>query len=213
MSIHDYRSLFFAIILILGFITIGSATDMNNNQNKSGGDGYQTAIFAGGCFWCMQPPYDELPGVISTTVGYTGGDLPNPTYEEVSSGTTGHVEAVKIVFDPRKTSYKELLSVFWRNIDPTNDAGQFVDYGSQYRTAIFYLNEQQRKEAVASKKALEASGKFDGPIVTQILPAGEFYPAEEYHQEFYRKNPLRYKGYKVGSGRDSFLKKKWENKK
>ncbi len=176
-------------------------------------DKVEIATLAGGCFWCMQPPYDDLPGVISTTVGYTGGDLPNPTYEEVSTGTTGHVEAVQIVFDPSRISYEELLQVFWRNIDPTNPAGQFADYGSQYRTVIFYHDERQKEIAEKSKRELEASGKFDKPIVTEIRPAKEFYPAEEYHQEFYRKNPLRYNSYKVGSGRAGFIKKMWGEEK
>ncbi|MEJ2536958.1 MAG: peptide-methionine (S)-S-oxide reductase MsrA [Calditrichia bacterium] len=187
--------------------TMKSQSKDINNPN------YQEAIFAGGCFWCMEPPYDDLPGVISTTVGYTGGNVPNPSYEEVSSGTTGHAEAVKIVFDSTKISYPELLKVFWRNIDPTNPLGQFADYGSQYRTAIFYLNEKQKEQALQSKKELEASGMFDKPIVTEIVTASTFYPAEEYHQEFYKNNPLRYNGYKVGSGRAGFLKDKWGNEK
>ncbi len=187
--------------------TMKSQSKDINNPN------YQEAIFAGGCFWCMEPPYDDLPGVISTTVGYTGGNVPNPSYEEVSSGTTGHAEAVKIVFDSTKISYPELLKVFWRNIDPTNPLGQFADYGSQYRTAIFYLNEKQKEQALQSRKELEASGMFDKPIVTEIVPASTFYPAEEYHQEFYKKNPLRYNSYKVGSGRAGFLKDKWGNEK
>lgn len=173
----------------------------------------QIATFAGGCFWCMQPPYDDLPGVISTTVGYTGGTKVNPTYEEVSSGTTGHAEAVQIVFDSTKISYARLLQVFWKNIDPTNANGQFADWGSQYRTAIFYHNEKQKEEAVHSKQELSASAKFDKPIVTEILPAGIFYPAEEYHQQFYKHHPLRYNGYKIGSGRTGFLKEKWGNEK
>lgn len=199
-----HRAFVFTMLTLLA-IQIWSWS-MDDKKHK---DTYETATFAGGCFWCMQPPYDELPGVISTTVGYTGGHVPHPTYEEVCTGETGHVEAVQIVFDPTKTSYQELLNVFWRNIDPTNPLGQFSDYGSQYRTAIFYHNEEQKRLAEQSKRALEASGKFDKPIVTQILPAGEFYPAEEYHQEFYRKNPLRYYNYKVGSGRAGFIKKVW----
>jgi peptide methionine sulfoxide reductase msrA/msrB len=184
-------------------------------ENKSQGKSAQIntnpeiAIFAGGCFWCMQPPYDDLPGVISTTVGYTGGRTTNPTYEEVSTGETGHVEAVRIEFDPAIISYRELLDVFWRNIDPTNPLGQFADYGSQYKTTIFYLDENQKKIAIQTKKSLEESGKFSKPIVTGILPAKEFYPAEMHHQEFYRKNPFRYKSYKVGSGRAGFLKQHW----
>ncbi|MFZ0392131.1 MAG: peptide-methionine (S)-S-oxide reductase MsrA, partial [Calditrichia bacterium] len=156
----------------------------------------ETAIFAGGCFWCMEPPYDKLDGIVSTTVGYTGGNVPNPNYEEVSTGETGHAEAIRIVFDSTSTSYRELLDVFWRNIDPTNPFGQFADRGSQYRTAIFYNSPRQKELAEESRRRLEASGKFDKPIATQIEKAGEFYPAEEYHQEFYKKNPLRYYNYK-----------------
>jgi methionine-S-sulfoxide reductase len=169
----------------------------------------QTAIFAGGCFWCLEPPYDHLPGIVSTTVGYTGGQVNNPSYEEVTTGKTGHAEAVKIVFDSTKISYSELLKVFWRNIDPTNPFGQFADRGSQYRTAIFYLDENQKKDALQSKKDLEKSGKFSDPIATQIVEASDFYEAEDYHQEFYKKNPLRYNSYKVGSGRAGYLKKTW----
>jgi len=170
------------------------------------------ATFAGGCFWCMQPPYDDLQGIISTTVGYTGGTKVNPTYEEVSSGTTGHMEAVQIVFDSTKIGYWDLLQVFWRNIDPTDAQGQFADQGSQYRTAIFYYDEKQKEQALKSRKELEDSKKFDKPITTGILPAGKFYPAEEYHQEFYKNHPLRYLRYKNGSGRTDFLKEKWSTK-
>jgi methionine-S-sulfoxide reductase len=161
----------------------------------------------------MEPPYDNLPGVISTTAGYTGGSVPDPTYEEVSGGKTGHAEAVEIVFDSTKISYGELLQVFWRNIDPTNPYGQFADWGSQYRTAIFYLDDIQKEQALKSKEELAKSGKFDKPVITQIVPASKFYPAEEYHQEFYKKNPLRYNSYKVGSGRSSFLEKVWGSEK
>lgn len=170
------------------------------------------AIFAGGCFWCMEHPFDKLEGVVDTIVGYTGGHVENPTYEEVSSGTTGHLEAVKVVYDPGKISYRELLQVFWRNINPTDPGGQFVDRGPQYRSAIFYLTEEQKEEAERSKRELQESGRFSSPIVTEILPAGPFYPAEEYHQDYYRKNPLRYRFYRYGSGRDQFLKKVWGDK-
>jgi methionine-S-sulfoxide reductase len=171
---------------------------------------YDKATFAGGCFWCMQPPYDDLPGVISTTVGYTGGTTVDPTYEEVSSGSTGHLEVVEIIFDTTKISYTRLLQVFWRNIDPTDSAGQFVDQGSQYRTAIFYHDEKQKELAIKSKLELESSGKFNRPIATRITAAGIFYPAEEYHQQFYKNHPLRYNGYKAASGRSGYLKKKWD---
>jgi methionine-S-sulfoxide reductase len=169
----------------------------------------EKATFAGGCFWCMQPPYDNLPGVVSTTVGYAGGSVKNPTYEQVSMGKTGHAEAVQIVFDPSKTSYAQLLDVFWKNINPTTLNRQFADTGSQYRTAIFYHDEAQQKVAIESKEKLQKSGKFDNPIVTEIVPVKEFYPAEEYHQNFYKNHPLRYNSYKVGSGREGYLKETW----
>ncbi|GBD38749.1 MAG: hypothetical protein KatS3mg078_1914 [Deltaproteobacteria bacterium] len=167
------------------------------------------ATFAGGCFWCMQPVFDELKGVISTTVGYTGGHKENPTYEEVLSGTTGHYEAIEVVYDPLEISYSELLDVFWKNIDPTMPYGQFADIGPQYRTAIFYHDEEQKIIAENSKRELEKSGRFDKPIVTEILPASPFYRAEEYHQKYYQKSPVLYKSYKFLSGRDIFLKKIW----
>jgi methionine-S-sulfoxide reductase len=170
---------------------------------------FQKATFAGGCFWCMEPPFDKLKGVVSTTAGYTGGQEPNPTYEEVASAKTGHAEAVQIVYDPSVISYEELLDVFWRNIDPTQANGQFADRGSQYRTAVFYHNEEQKRLALASRERLEKSGLYQAKIVTEIVPATTFYQAEEYHQEYYKKNPLRYKGYRQGSGRAPFLEKMW----
>jgi peptide-methionine (S)-S-oxide reductase len=169
----------------------------------------ETATFAGGCFWCMEPPFDELGGVISTTSGYTGGQRKNPTYEEVSSGVTGHTEAVQIVFDPAKITYAQLLDVFWRNVDPTTPNRQFCDVGSQYRTALFYHSEEQQRLAEASKQALAHSGKLSKPIVTEIVPAGEFYRAEDYHQDYYQKNPLRYKVYRYQCGRDQVLEQLW----
>jgi peptide-methionine (S)-S-oxide reductase len=168
-----------------------------------------TATFAGGCFWCMEPPFDKLDGVISTTSGYTGGQTKNPSYEEVSSGVTGHAESVQVVFDPAKISYSQLLDVFWHNVDPLTPNAQFCDHGSQYRTAIFYHNEEQQRLAEASKKALEQSGRFTKPIVTEIVPAGEFYKAEDYHQDYYQKNPLRYKFYRYQCGRDQVLEQLW----
>jgi len=173
----------------------------------------ELATFAGGCFWCMVSPFEERPGVISVVSGYTGGHKENPTYEEVCSGTTGHAEAVQITFDPDILPYEKLLDIFWRQIDPTDPGGQFFDRGSSYRTAIFYHNERQRLAAEASKRALEESGRFDRPIVTEIVPAGPFYPAEEYHQNFHRKNPLHYYRYRKGSGRDEFLARHWTVKK
>jgi len=169
----------------------------------------EKATFAGGCFWCMQHPFDALEGVMSTTVGYTGGHVPDPTYAQVSAGGTGHVEAIQVVFDPVRISYQKLLDVFWRQVNPTDAGGQFADRGSQYRTVIFYHDEAQQRTAEASKAALARSGRFSAPIVTEILPAGTFYPAEEYHQHYYRKNPIRYRLYRYGSGRDAFLRRIW----
>ena len=175
----------------------------------AGGAALEKAIFAGGCFWCMEAPFDKLPGVVSVSAGYTGGEKKNPTYKEVSAGGTGHAEAVLIVYDPAKISYPVLLGVFWRNIDPTVADRQFCDVGHQYRAAIFYLGEGQRKAALLSKAALDKNRPFREPIVTGITPATEFYPAEEYHQHYYKKNPLRYSYYRSGCGRDKRLKELW----
>jgi peptide-methionine (S)-S-oxide reductase len=169
------------------------------------------ATFAGGCFWCMEPPFDKLDGVISTTSGYTGGHMKDPSYEDVTSGTSGHAEAIRIVFDPAKVGYATLLDTFWRNIDPTTANRQFCDVGSQYRTAIFYHDEEQKRLAEASKKALEESRRFGGPIVTEIVAASDFYVAEEYHQDYYRKNPVHYRLYRLGCGRDQILEELWGN--
>ncbi|NJE76171.1 peptide-methionine (S)-S-oxide reductase MsrA [Thermococcus sp. ES12] len=168
------------------------------------------AIFAGGCFWCMEEAFERFPGVIEAISGYTGGWVENPAYETVSSGETGHREAVKVVYDRALVSYKRLLEVFWKNIDPTDPYGQFADRGEQYRTAIFYLGDVQRTLAEESKRRIELSGIFDGPIVTEILPAGEFYPAEDYHQGYYLSFPKHYKRYKMYSGRLGFIKAVWE---
>ncbi len=167
------------------------------------------AIFAGGCFWCMEPPYDKLEGVYSTTSGYIGGHTKNPNYQQVSAGSTGHTEAVEVVYDPKVINYEKLLDVFWQNVDPLTPNAQFCDHGSQYRTGIFYLDEEQHRLAEASKQTLEDSGRFDKPIVTEITPAETFYPAEEYHQDYYEKNPLRYKLYRYGCGRDQRLEELW----
>ncbi len=169
----------------------------------------QRAIFAGGCFWCMEPPFEKLDGVGEVISGFTGGHVPDPTYEQVTAGNTGHVEAVEIHYDPQRVSYQQLLHVFWRQINPTDAGGQFVDRGDHYRSAIFYLNDEQRLLAEQSRDDLNASGVFSKPIVTDILPAGPFYPAEEYHQDYYQKNPLRYRYYRYGSGRDKFLEQVW----
>ena len=169
----------------------------------------EKAIFAGGCFWCMEAPFDKLPGVVSVTSGYTGGHTKNPTYAEVSAGGTGHAEAVQVVYDPSRISYSALLAVFWHNIDPTVTDRQFCDVGHQYRAAIFYRGEEQHKSALQSKAALEKNRPFREPVVTEITPASEFYPAEEYHQHYYKKNPLRYSFYRSGCGRDKRLKELW----
>ncbi len=171
--------------------------------------GLDRATFAGGCFWCMQPVFDNLPGVVSTRVGYTGGKTENPTYREVSTGSTGHAEAIEITFDPNKIKYRKLLDLFWRNIDPTTKDKQFADKGTQYRTAIYTHSAEQEKEAIASKVEMEKSGKFALAIVTEITPAKPFYAAEKYHQQYYKKEPEQYKRYKKGSGREAYLEKMW----
>ena len=169
----------------------------------------EKATFAGGCFWCMEPPFEKLDGVKEVISGYTGGKTVNPTYEEVSAGGTGHLESVEIIYDPSKVSYEKLLDVFWRQINPTDGGGQFVDRGTSYTSAIFYHNEEQKTLAELSKGKLEQSGRFDKPIVTEIRPAGPFYRAEGYHQDYWKKNPVRYKFYRFNSGRDQYLEKTW----
>jgi peptide-methionine (S)-S-oxide reductase len=166
-----------------------------------------TAIFAGGCFWCIEADFDKVPGVISTTSGYIGGRSANPTYQQVSSGGTGHAEALEIVFDPAKVSYQKLLDVFWHNIDPLAKNAQFCDHGDQYRSAIFYLDETQRRQAEASKTAVQA--RFPQPVQTTITAAGPFYKAEDYHQDYHLKNPIRYKFYRFNCGRDARLRELW----
>ena len=168
-----------------------------------------TATFAGGCFWCMESPFEKLAGVKEVISGYTGGKKENPTYEEVSAGTTGHAEAIQITYDPAKITYAKLLDVFWRQIDPTDASGQFADRGTQYRSAIFYHDDEQKKLAEKSREELQKSGRFQKPIVTEIVPASRFYPAEEYHQDYYKKNSVNYKRYRNGSGREPFLEKTW----
>lgn len=172
----------------------------------------EKATFAGGCFWCMEPAFKLIEGVKSALVGYMGGTTKNPTYELVSRGDTGHREVIQVVFDPLNVDYERLLDIFWTQIDPTDPAGQFADRGEQYKTAIFYHSQEQKKIAEASKAKLEASRKFKDAIATEILPASEFYPAEEYHQGYYQKNVSRYKAYRKGSGREEFIKKTWEEK-
>ncbi len=172
----------------------------------------QTATFAGGCFWCMEPPFAREEGVIKVAVGYAGGKEKNPAYEELCSGRTGHRESVQIAYDASKISYEKLLDIFWQQIDPTDELGQFADKGSQYKTAIFYHDEMQKQLAEKSKLDLEKMKKFEKLIMTEILPFTSFYPAEEHHQGYSRKNPIRYKAYRIGSGRDSYLKGKWGHK-
>lgn len=178
-------------------------------MDKTATQKLEKATFAGGCFWCMQPIYDQLKGVKATMVGYTGGTKPNPTYEEVCLGTTGHTEAIEVTFDPSVVSYDQVIDVYWKNIDPTTPNRQFCDAGTQYRSGVYYHSEAQKKAAEASRDKLEKSGKFTKKIVTEILPATPFYPAEEYHQKYYVKNAIRYKLYKENCGRDQFLKKVW----
>jgi peptide-methionine (S)-S-oxide reductase len=198
------------LILLSAIVSTGTARAADTPPAPSAKPAVQArATFAGGCFWCMEPPYDKLDGIISTTSGYIGGDKPNPTYGEVSAGGTGHAEAVEIVYDPAKIGYSKLLDVFWRNIDPTTRDRQFCDIGSQYRTAIFYHDEEQKRLAVASRAALEKSKPFPQPIVTEIVPAGTFTPAEGYHQDYYLKNPVRYRFYRFNCGRDQRLEELW----
>ena len=181
-----------------------TAEDSGKSKEKA------AATFAGGCFWCMAPPFDAERGVLETIVGYTGGSTENPTYEQVSAGGSGHAESIRIIYDPAIVDYDRLLAIFWINIDPLNPDGQFCDKGSQYRSAIFYHNEEQKKQAEMSKKRIEESGSLPGSIVTEIMPALTFYPAEEYHQEYYKKNPIRYKFYRRGCRRDKRLAELWE---
>jgi peptide-methionine (S)-S-oxide reductase len=200
-----------AAFLTILFIIFNTTQVQGGSQGGTSpqGESYQKATFAGGCFWCMEHPFDELPGVISVTSGYTGGTKKNPTYEEVSAGGTGHAESVQIVFDPAKIGYERLLTVYWHNIDPTVKDRQFCDTGHQYRSAIFYHSEQQKLLALKSREALDKSRRFTVPIATEIVPAGVFYPAEDYHQHYYKKNPIRYKFYRTSCGRDRRLHELW----
>lgn len=195
----------FTVLCLFGIAEAGNMNKNTDTSNKK----IEKATFGGGCFWCMQYAFDKVKGVVSTTVGYTGGSKKNPAYEEVSTGKTDHAEGIEIVFDPSKITYSELLDVFWKNVDPTTPNRQFADEGTQYRTAIFFHSEEQKKLAIASKEKLAKSGKFNKPIVTEIVPASAFYKAEEYHQKYYEKNSLRYKAYHSGSGREQYLKKIW----
>ncbi len=173
------------------------------------GDGLAVATFAGGCFWCVESDFDKVPGVVETVSGYTGGTVENPTYRQVTAGGTGHFEAVRVRYDPKRVSYERLLHIFWRSVDPTDDGGQFCDRGESYRTAIFVGSEEERGLAEASKEALEQSMVLDAPVVTPIEPAGAFHPAEDYHQDYYTKNPVRYRFYRFSCGRDSRVQQLW----
>ena len=195
------------ITLALGLVGTPVARAQGSPSSKP--TAVAKATFAGGCFWCMEEAFDPVPGVIATVSGYMGGKTRNPTYEQVSTGRTGHAEVVQIEYDPKRVSYEKLLQVFWRNIDPTQRDAQFCDHGSQYRSAIFYHDAEQKRLAEASRSALVKSKPFKGEIVTEITQAAEFYPAEDYHQDYYRKNPVRYKFYKTGCGRAARLKELW----
>ena len=198
------------LIFLLGCALIAACTIANSQgQNPSPAE-TRTAVFAGGCFWCIQPAFDKAKGVIKTVVGYSGGTEPNPTYELVSSEKTGYRESIQITYDPAKISYDQLLEIYWRQIDPTQADGQFTDIGPSYRAAIFYGNDDEKRVAETSKEKLARSGKFNKPIVTEILPAMKFYPAEAYHQKYYQQNPEHFEAFEEGSGRVSFKKKAWE---
>jgi len=195
-------------ILLLGLLMAVSAQTTNNDAWAET-SGLAKATFAGGCFWCMQPAFDGLPGVVSTQAGYTGGHKENPTYEEVCDGTTGHAESVEVTYDPKKITYRKLLDVYWHNIDPTVVDQQFCDEGNQYRTAIFFHDADQQREALASKAELEKTKPFSGPIVTEIVPASTFYPAEDYHQQYCRTHAISYGIYRYNCGRDQRLRELW----
>jgi peptide methionine sulfoxide reductase msrA/msrB len=199
-----------SLILLLSYALIAGCTIANSQGQNSSPAETRTTVFAGGCFWCIQPAFDKAKGVIKTVVGYSGGSEPNPTYELVSSEKTGYRESIQIIYDPAKISYDQLLEIYWRQIDPTQGDGQFTDIGPSYRAAIFYGNDDEKRVAETSKEKLARSGKFNKPIVTEILPAMKFYPAEAYHQKYYQQNPEHFEAFEEGSGRVSFKKKAWE---
>ena len=205
--LYSFIGIFF--VLFIGYQAANSMNEKSGKQMKADSQSEKVATFAGGCFWCMESDFEKVDGVIEVISGYTGGSRDTATYRQVSAGGTGHVEAVQVHYDPEKITYGELLDIFWRHVDPTDSGGQFVDRGPQYRTAIFYHDEAQKRLAEASREALNDSGRFDKPVVTKIVKLDEFYPAEDYHQDYHQKNPLRYKFYRRGSGRDPFLKKVW----
>ena len=201
-------SYFTAAAIALASATVGPAS-AQTPKSAAEKPAAAKATFAGGCFWCVEEAFDKVPGVLATISGYTGGKTKSPTYEQVSGGRTGHTEAVQVEYDPKRVSYEKLLDVFWRNIDPTQRDAQFCDHGSQYRSGIFYHDDEQRKRAEASKAALMKNKPFKGEIVTEVTRASEFYAAEDYHQDYYQKNPVRYKFYKTGCGREARLKELW----
>ncbi|HWR21224.1 MAG: peptide-methionine (S)-S-oxide reductase MsrA [Nitrospirae bacterium] len=198
-------SVFALAIFLIGSWTVQSASQAAGNGIPS------KAYFAGGCFWCMEEAFEKVEGVLSATSGYMGGTVANPSYEAVSAGRTGHAESVEVVYDPAKVSYQRLLDAFWHNVDPVTPNAQFCDHGSQYRSAIFFQTEEEKRASDASKQAIEQSKRFNEPIVTQIVMASQFYPAEEYHQDYYKKNPFRYKVYKYNCGRAKRLEELWGN--
>jgi len=208
------RLVIIAVMIFAGSLIVGAyaatqpATGKTEDM-KTQSDHLKKATFAGGCFWCSEADFEKAGGVVEVISGYTGGKSENPTYEEVSAGRSGHIEAVQVLYDPAKISYQLLLEVFWRHVDPTDPGGQFADRGPQYRTAIFYHDEDQRRLAEESKQQLNASGRFKKPVATEIVPLGKFYPAEDYHQDYYKKNSLRYSMYRQGSGRDQFIQQAW----
>ncbi len=198
---------YFLILVVLAVLSLSTFAIVDGSSFE-----HRDAVFGGGCFWCMEPPFEQLAGVIDVKAGYSGGDEKEPTYEEVSSGKTSHIESVRVVYDPSTISYDQLLDTFWRYVDPTDPGGQFADRGDHYKTAIFYNSEEERVIAERSKARLDASAIFERPIVTAILPAKPFYPAEEYHQDYYKKNVFHYEAYKVGSGRAGFLESTWKDR-
>jgi peptide methionine sulfoxide reductase msrA/msrB len=208
------KTLILILITLIAGIFIFNLTNTDSMEPNMGNKTMktETATVAGGCFWCVESDFEKADGVIKVISGYTGGHKANPTYKEVSSGTTGHLESVQVIYDPGKIKYKEILDVLWKHIDPTDAGGSFVDRGNQYRSAIFYHNEEQKRIAEESKKELDESGVFDKPIVTEIIKFEKFYPAEDYHQDYYKENPIRYKYYRWNSGRDQFLEMIWEDK-
>ena len=206
------RPIYIALALLaFTILTLTQVDSMEKTENTTNSmpEATASAVFAGGCFWCTESDFEKVDGVVEVVSGYTGGHVENPSYSAVSGGGTGHIEAIKVIYDPSTISYEALLDVFWRHVDPTDPGGQFVDRGDQYRSAIFFANEKEKRLAEDSRKRLEQSDRFSKPVATLIIPLEIFYPAEDYHQDYYKKNPIRYKWYRSGSGRDAFLKKAW----